>query len=269
MITIGIIAIILYVTAWLTLAVRWRASLKQTTPPHYSRYYLWVWLLAAGFHAAYLYAPLFHQHDISLNVINAASHVMWLAGQILLITAISYRLESLNLFTIPFIVMALLLQLIAPASEETKLVLRSGLGVHIFSALLAYSMLIIAAIQAVLLAYQHNHLHNHCPNAFLRALPALQDMDRLLFRFISVGVALLSVALVSGFIYLDNLFGRHVIHKNVLSILAWLVFSALLFGRWRYGWRGISAVRWTLSGFGILMLAFFGTKFIQEYLLAQ
>lgn len=268
MITIGIIAIILYTAAWATLAVRWRANLKQAEPPAYSRYYLWMWLLAASFHAAYLYAPLIHQQHMALEFVSASSHVMWLAGQILLITAITHKLESLNLFTLPFITLALLLHLIVPVSEETRLVLISGLGVHIFSALLAYSMLMIAAIQGVLLAYQHNHLHNHKPNTFLRALPALQDMDHLLFRFIIVGVALLSLALITGFFYLDNLFGQHVAHKTILSIIAWFVFSALLFGRWRYGWRGISATRWTLSGFGILMLAFFGTKFVQEYLLA-
>ena len=269
MITIGIIAVFLYIAAWATLATRWRANLKQTAPPAFGKHYLWMWLVAASCHAAYLYAPLLHQQHLALDFISAASHVMWLAGQILLVTAITHRLESLNLFTLPFIALALLLQLLIPVSEETKLVLMSGLGVHIFSALLAYSMLMIAAIQAVLLAYQHNHLHNHKPNALLRALPALQDMDQLLFRFIMVGVAFLSLALVTGFIYLDNLFGQQVAHKTILSIIAWFVFSALLFGRWRYGWRGISATRWTLSGFAILMLAFFGTKFVQEYLLAQ
>lgn len=268
MITIGIIAIFLYIAAWATLAIRWRANLKQTTPPALCKHYLWMWLSAASFHAAYLYAPLAYQQHLALDFISAASHVMWLAGQILLITAITHKVESLNLFTLPFIVLALLLQLLIPAPEETKLILMSGLGVHIFAALLAYSMLMIAAIQAVLLAYQHNHLHNHRPNVLMRALPALQDMDHLLFRFIMVGIALLSIALATGFIYLENLFGHNVGHKTILSIIAWLVFSALLFGRWQYGWRGISAARWTLSGFGILMLAFFGTKFVQEYLLA-
>lgn len=269
MITIGIIAIILYIGAWSALAVRWHANVKQATPPGFTKHYLWMWLVAASFHAAYLYAPLLHQHQLSLDFFSAASHVMWLSGQILLITAITHRIESLNLFTIPFISLALLLQLIVPVAEETKLVLTNGIGVHIFSALLAYSMLMVAAIQGVLLAYQHNHLHNHRPNAFLRALPALQDMDHLLFRFISVGVSLLSIALITGFIFLENLFGQHIAHKTILSIAAWLVFTALLLGRWRYGWRGISATRWTLSGFAILMLAFFGTKFIQEYLLAS
>jgi len=270
MTTIGTIAFTLYIAAWIALAMRWRASVKQTTPPSLSKHYLWTWLVAASLHAAYLYAPLFHQHHLALDFISASSHIMWLSGQILLITAITHRLESLNLFTLPLIALALLLQLLTPVTEHTdKLVLTSGLGVHIFSALLAYSMLLIAAIQGVLLAYQHNHLHNHQPNALLRALPALQDMDHLLFRFISVGVALLSVALLTGFIYLDNLFDQHVAHKTILSIIAWFVFSALLLGRWRYGWRGISATRWTLSGFGILMLAFFGTKFVQEYLLTS
>lgn len=269
MTTIGTIAIILYAIAWLLLALRWRARFKQTEAPSPSKHYLWVWLVAASLHAAYLYSPLISEQHLSLDFISAASHVMWLAGQVLLITAITHRLESLNLFTLPFIAIALLAQVFLPLTEHSQRLPINGLGVHILSALLAYSMLMIAAIQAIILAYQHIHLHNHKPNAFLRTLPALQDMDSLLFRFIKVGVLLLSITLVTGFIYLENFFGAHVAHKTVLSIIAWLVFSALLVGRWRYGWRGISATRWTLSGFGLLMLAFFGTKFVQEYLLTS
>jgi len=82
-------------------------------------------------------------------------------------------------------------------------------------------------------------------------------------------VILLTLSLLSGFYYLDDMFAQHVAHKTILSIIAWIIFTALLIGRWRYGWRGKTAVRWTLSGFLVLMLAFFGTKFVQEFILTS
>lgn len=267
MITIGTIATLLYVSTWLALAVGWRATLKREGTPALSKHYLWTWVLATALHATYLYLPLLYQQQLSLDFFSASSHVMWLAGLVLLITSRTNKLESLSLFLIPFIIIALLLQLAFSNANEATLIISNGVGVHILSALLAYSMLMIATIQAVILAFQHQALHSQKPNILLRTLPPLQVMDKLLFRFITVGLALLTTALLTGFIYLEGLFGQHVAHKTILSIIAWFVFSALIIGRWRYGWRGITATRWTLSGFILLMLAFFGTKFVQEYLL--
>ncbi|MGB1310384.1 MAG: cytochrome C assembly family protein [Leucothrix sp.] len=268
MITIGSIAVLLYVAAWLALANRWRAKLSHSNAPTMSQYYLILWAGAALFHASYLYLPLIYQQQIALDFMSAASHIMWLAGFILLLSSVKQNVESLNVFTLPFIGLALALQLLM-TKDSSALALNGGVGIHIFSALLAYSMLMIAAIQSLILAYQHTQLHARQTNAFLQTLPPLQVMDSLLFRFLATGLILLSIALVTGFIYLENLFGQHIGHKTILSIIAWFVFSALLIGRWRYGWRGLSAARWTLSGFGLLMLAFFGTKFVQEYLLAS
>jgi len=269
MITIGSIAVLFYAIAWLALVTHWQAKLKRAEPPKLSRHCLKFWAIAAALHAVYLYAPLFHEQHIALDFLSAASHIMWLASIILLLSSLKQDIESLNLFILPFVGLALTLQMVTAEHDNTNLILNSGVGIHIFSALLAYSMLMIAAIQSLILAYQHKQLHARQTNLFLQALPPLQVMDSLLFRFIGTGLVLLSIALLTGFIYLENLFGQNVGHKTILSIVAWFVFSGLLFGRWRYGWRGLSAVRWTLSGFGLLMLAFFGTKFVQEYLLTS
>ncbi len=269
MITIGSIAVLFYAVALTALVTQWRAKLKRTEPSSLSGHYLKFWMVAALLHAVYLYAPLIHQQHLALDFMSAASHIMWLAGVILLLSSIKQDLESLDLFTLPFVCLALTLQIITTQSDSTGLILSSGVGIHIFSALLAYSMLMVAAIQSLILAYQHKQLHARQTNTFLQSLPPLQVMDSILFRFIGTGLFLLSIALITGFIYLENLFGQGVGHKTILSIIAWLVFSALLIGRWRYGWRGLNAVRWTISGFGLLMLAFFGTKFVQEYLLTS
>jgi len=80
---------------------------------------------------------------------------------------------------------------------------------------------------------------------------------------------LLTLTLLSGVLFVDNLFAQHLVHKTVLSIAAWFVFGILLFGRWRWGWRGRQAVRLTLLGMIVLLLAFFGSKFVLELVLKR
>ena len=121
--------------------------------------------------------------------------------------------------------------------------------------------------QSVLLWIQDRQLHNRHPGGFVRALPPLQVMESLLFQMIALGFVVLTLSLFSGVLFLENVFAQHLVHKTVLSILSWLMFGVLLWGRWRRGWRGKTAIRWTLGGFFSLMLAYFGTKFVLELIL--
>jgi len=86
---------------------------------------------------------------------------------------------------------------------------------------------------------------------------------------LTIGFLLLTLSLLSGALFLENLFAQHLVHKTVLSIIAWIVFAVLLSGRWFYGWRGRTAIRYTLSGFVILMLAYFGSKLVLELILQR
>ena len=92
-------------------------------------------------------------------------------------------------------------------------------------------------------------------------------MESLLFNFLIFGFIGLSASLATGFIYLQDIFAQHLVHKTVLSIIAWFVLAVLLFGRFKFGWRGKTAIRWTLSSFLLLMLSFFGSKLVLEFIL--
>jgi ABC-type uncharacterized transport system permease subunit len=84
-----------------------------------------------------------------------------------------------------------------------------------------------------------------------------------------LGVSFLSLSLITGFLFVEDLFVQHLVHKTVLSIIAWCVFTILLWGHWQYGWRGRTAIKWNLSGFFVLMLAYFGSKFVLELILKK
>jgi len=152
---------------------------------------------------------------------------------------------------------------VVPNQAENSL----AMNTHILSSIIAFCLLTIAAFQALLLAIQNKQLKSPKPGQLMLSFPPLQAMESLLFQMISAGVLFLSVSLISGFIFIDDLFAQHLVHKTILSLLAWLTFSALLIGRKLYGWRGKTAVRWTLYGFLALLLAYFGSKFVLEIIL--
>ncbi len=135
--------------------------------------------------------------------------------------------------------------------------------------MLAYSLLSIAAIQSIVLALQDRRLRHKHPGGLTGALPPLQVMESLLFQMIGLGFIFLSLSLLSGIVYLEDIFAQHLVHKTVLSIVAWAVFGVLLWGRWHSGWRGRTAIRWTLGGFVLLLLAYFGSKLVLELILGR
>ncbi|MDT8437467.1 MAG: cytochrome c biogenesis protein CcsA [Wenzhouxiangellaceae bacterium] len=149
-------------------------------------------------------------------------------------------------------------------------VLQTGtpmLDLHVIASLTAYSLLSIAAVTALVIALVHNMLHRRIGGALLEILPPLVSMEQLLFRMISVGWMILTLSLATGLMFVDDLFAQHLGHKTFLSIISWFVFGGLLFGRWRFGWRGMRVVRLTLIGMAILVLAYFGAKAVLELLL--
>lgn len=139
---------------------------------------------------------------------------------------------------------------------------------HVLASILAYSLLTIAAIQALLYVYQERQLKKRVLPTMLAALPPLQTMEMLLFRLVGVGFFLLSLSLVSGAFFSQQIFGQpfEFKHHTILALMGWLVFATLLYKRYRHGLRGSQAVSWTLGGFLLIQLGYFGTKVISESL---
>ncbi len=266
MITIlSILAIIAYITTFVLIVVRFRGQLHHTQ--HKSTVFLKLaWGAGILLHALILYTTFMQVGSVNFGLTSVISHVSWLISLLLFYTIFKCKIETLGLFIIPMVVISIALPLLVPETID-EVHFSGGLGFHILISLLAYSVLMFATVQSLLLAHQNRNLHKRKTSGLISTLPALQDMEALLFRLIKLGVILLTVAILSGVVFLDGSFQRGLIHKTVFSIVAWLVFSALLYGHIRYGWRGRVAVRWTLIGSTFLLLAFFGSKFVLEYLI--
>jgi ABC-type uncharacterized transport system permease subunit len=257
--TVALLAIALYLVASGLLA---RPLLGRGET--HSRVALGIAAAAVLAHAGVLFGM--HRGALDLHFFAALSLVACVVSALTLIVNLSRPVAALGAIAFPL--SALLLGVDVYAAPITlPLPMDWQIKLHVTVALLAFSVLSIAAALAILLAIQERGLRHRQFGAMLRALPPLTLTETLLFRLITAGFVLLSLTLLTGILFVDNLFGQHLAHKTVLSIIAWLVFGVLLWGRRRYGWRGRSAVNLTLSGMAILLLAFFGSKFVLEMIL--
>jgi ABC-type uncharacterized transport system permease subunit len=178
-------------------------------------------------------------------------------------------LYDASLVALPVAVAVLVLEWLVPAPSLLLNETSTGTTLHILSSILAFGVLSIAGVYALFSTIIDYFLRHHHLNPLVQSLPPLETLEKLLFQLIAIGFMLLTVSLVSGMAYIDDLFAQHLAHKTILSIIAWLSFGVLLWGRWRYGWRGRRAVRLTLAGIFLLLLAYFGSKLVLEVMLGR
>ncbi len=232
------------------------------------KYALWLIAGAVLMHALLLFNTVWHPGGVNLGFFNALSITGWLIILLLLVVATLRPVENLGIILLPFAAATILLALLFP-SERLVQPEYWPLELHIVLSMVAYALLTLASVQALLLAFQDHRLRHRHPAGFVRGMPPLITMESLLFQMIGAGFVTLSLALLTGLLFLDDILGQHLAHKTILSFVAWGVFGVLLWGRWRFGWRGRAAIRWTLGGFVLLMLAYFGSKLVLELILQR
>ena len=220
-------------------------------------------------HSASLFTYLVTPIGLGLDFFSAASLIAAAVIALTLLACSRIPVENLLVLLFPLGAITVLLAQFAPTGTVQIIDEEPGILAHILLSILAYGMFTIAVFQALLLLVQDHQLkHKHPSGLIIRNFPLLQTMESQLFGFLGGPAGLLlSLSLISGWLFVDNLFAQHLVHKTLLACLAWIVFSVLLWGRNRLGWRGHKAIRWTLAGFCLLMLAYFGSKLVREYIL--
>ncbi|MGA2550187.1 MAG: cytochrome c biogenesis protein CcsA [Burkholderiaceae bacterium] len=237
---------------------------------------LHLWLLGLDFRGP---------EGIRFGFASALSATMWVAVAVFWVESLYYALSSMRLLILPIAGLCALLPLWFPgtsaltAANATR---NPAFDAHIVVALASYSLLTIAALHALLMAALDRWLHrtemsdrhrqglwDHLEGAILGQLPPLLTMESLLFRLVALGFALLTLTVLTGIVFHEALFGSPLTfdHKTVFTLISWFIFGALLFGRRLYGWRGRVALRWTLSGFVAMFLAYAGSRFVLEVVL--
>lgn len=253
----------LYSIAWVVL-MRSVSRRQTATPVIFSA------LLAAGLaaHGFGLHQQMILPDGYHFAFFKISSLFFWTANFLILLSSLRKPLHNLFLITLPISAAALLGSLYSETTiSPVYLQLDAKTAAHILLSILAYSTMIVATVQTLLLAFQNYQLRHRHPTGLVRLLPPLQTMEHLLFELLWVGEVLLTLVIVTGIFQIESIAAQHLHHKIAFTSLAWLIYAILLWGRHYLGWRGNSAIRWSLSGFISLVLAYLGSKFVLEMIL--
>jgi ABC-type uncharacterized transport system permease subunit len=224
-----------------------------------------------GLHTYLLSSSMFGETGLILGVGNALSLILWLTVLIYGLGSLFYRLDGLHALVLPAAAITVTLPVVFPSTQALANTQTWAFTAHLLISMLAYSLFTIASLHVMLMAIIERRLHAGTVPTSLRSMPPLLTMETLLFRIIAAGFVLLTLTIASGVLFSEALFGKpaRFSHKTVFGVMSWLIFGALLAGRLFYGWRGRTAVRWTLAGFFALVLAYIGSKFVLEVILAR
>jgi ABC-type uncharacterized transport system permease subunit len=235
---------------------------------------LWVSaLLLVGIviHAVILGASVFRPDAVHLGFANAVSLIAWLSVSVYALTALKVPLPAIQGWVAGAAAIGVLLPLALPDARAVPFSHTLGFRLHLVLSLLAYCLLFIAALQALLMSAFEKRLHHGAAAASMPGMPPLLTLESVLFKLIWAGFILLSLALVSGILFSEEIFGKamSLSHKTFFALLSWLVFGALLAGRAIWGWRGRLAVRMLYTAGGLLLLGYVGSHFVLEVILRR
>lgn len=248
---------------------------------------------ALASHGLLLHETIFPADRMVFGFAFALSAMLWLGVGIYWIESFFFSLAGLGLIVMPVALVASLLPVAFPGAQILGYAARPLFKLHFIIANVAYGLFTLAAFHAFLMLMAERRLHgfNRTPRApgkpgnagavapesaveqwigrWLDLLPPLLTLEKLLFRLIGAGFVLLTLTIGSGFLFSEELFGRafRLDHKTVFALVSWAMFGGILIGRRFYGWRGRTALRWVIASFGILLLAYVGSRFVIEVVL--
>lgn len=230
-------------------------------------------------HTYLLYTSLFAATELRFGFSQALSVTLWLTVLIYWTESLIYDVKGMHALVLPLAAVCALLPAFFHGPETPAYTQAFAFRIHLLVAMLAYSLFTIAALHATLMTVLERRLHGgkragpagESLAGPWASLPPLMTLEALLFRILTLGFVLLSLTLVSGFVFSEELFGQaaRFNHKTVFGIISWIIFAALLVGRYVWGWRGRTALRWTLAGFAALLLAYVGSMFVLEVILGR
>ena len=226
---------------------------------------------AVGLQGSALFLAVFEQGSMRFSFALALTGMCWLAAAAYWLENFRVRLEALQ----PLILgMAGATSMLPVVFAKTHVLTHAGsvgFRMHFIAAMLAYGLFALSALHAAFLNFAERQLHRRHVSRGLNALPPILALENLLFRMIMAGFILLTIAVGSGFIFSEAVYGKPLSfdHKTLFALVSWSIFAALLFGRWRFGWRGKQAQRWLISGFCALILAYVGSRFVLEAILQR
>lgn len=268
---IYLITALLYAGLAVGVVMRFNAARGGPDQPHFG------WLtvpvaIALTLHGALLAQSMLAGGGVNLSIANTASLVAWLALALYWVASLLVpRLSALQAVMLPFCAVAVVLPLILHTPHLVPYAGKPWFAAHFGISMLAYSLFIVAIMHALLMTIAEASLHKGEESVVTRVLPPLLEMERVLFRVLAGAFLFLTLTVITGVFFSELLFDKpfRFNHKTVFAVIAWVVFAVLLIGRYRYGLRGRPALKWVIAGFSLLLLSYFGYKFVLEVILQR
>jgi ABC-type uncharacterized transport system permease subunit len=232
-------------------------------------------LAAIVTHVLSLALPWIGAQGFRFGFSHAASIMLVLGAIILLFESLAVTIDLLWVLVLPVAALAALLPMLFGGSVLAHQANQSLFLTHLIVGMLAYSLLGLAALHAVLMMMSERTLHQRTPVSrsagwrWLDRVPPLLVLEKFLFRIVVLGFIFLTLTVLTGSVFSEEIFGKpwRLDHKTVFTVLSWGMFGVLLIGRRIWGWRGRLAARLTLGGFALVFLAYIGSRFVLEVLL--
>jgi ABC-type uncharacterized transport system permease subunit len=220
-------------------------------------------------HALLIYSHIFNE-GVDLSFANSTLLLSWIIVLIYLLLNSKSKYQGLEIFTlIPALIIVLVFPLIQPDHHTVQYYSLSA-SIHIIIAMLGYGLLAFGSIFSLFLLLFEKSLHAETKSSLMiSSSEPLLDVESKLFQIYWVGFVFLTFTLFSSLFFSDYLFGQSLDwnHKTIFTILAWLSYALVLFGRVQFGWRGKKSIIISLLAFAFLLLAYLGTKFVVEIVL--
>jgi len=275
-IVIHVAATALYaVLAWHFWNTRWRVRPAEAAPrkPGLSAIERAALAVALALHGMLIYAELFVAPELRFGFAQALSVTLWLGVVIYWVESLFMHLDGFEPLLLPLAAVCAALPAAFPGRVAMQYAGNLEFTLHVALGMLASGVLIIAILHVALMASLERSLHKPQGTALTRlaSFPPLLTLERLLFRMVAVAFVLLTLALGMGIAFSESIYGRafRFDHKTLFSVLTWVTLAVLLFGRYAWGWRGRTALRWAMAAFAFLMLAYVGKSFVLEVILGR
>ena len=271
-VTTAVIYLMAAIAAWISKGrlqlTEYSDAADGSNPAGIAKVLIWLGIML---HGVALFDAMFLEEGWNIGFSHTSSLIGWLTLLSYVVLGNDARLTRLaELYLAPLAIVAALLPTLLP-SEHVVVYGGWAFRLHIAVAIGGYALFTVAALHALLMLFLEKRLQSGTLNSLDSQLPPLMRVEKLLFRLLFAAFVLLTITLISGVFFSEAVYGKAftVTYKTVFAAISWLIFGGLLIGHWQAGWRGKTAVRWTLIGFVMLVLAYAGSKFVLEFILKR
>jgi cytochrome c-type biogenesis protein CcsB len=217
-------------------------------------------------------------HFPIVNPKEVSSFIAWAIVAYYLVMSLRYHARALPTFILPLVFVFTLISLLLPdpgqllplmlegaitTNEVTKIIF----PVHVTLVIFSYAAFMVTFVCGVMYLIQEHELKAKHFGAAFQRLPALNTVDEIGYRSLSIGFVLLTLGVVTGIVWNNQRDGRywHNDPKEVMALVTWFIYLFIMHYRLTAGWRGRRVALLSIIGFAVVLLTWLGARALGGY----